>query len=424
MLLVDRLCLSHYSAAALNGSVIGGSWFWPFQYGTIAVAAIAEVFVGQYNGSGRSNKLGEPVWQMIWFSALTALVCMPIAMLLQLNLVATDADAQATIYFKWLMLFCPLFPLATALSAFFIGQGVLRIVTYATIAANAVNAGLDWILIFGIDGWIAPQGIMGAAIATGGAQAIQCLLLGYVFLSKRYRDRCGTGNWRYNHTAFRQCLRIGIPSCIAHTVEIVAWIAYFQIMTMAGSDHLTVAAVANTILTMFYFVSAGISKGVETLAANLIGGRRWSHLGDLVRSALKLHCAVCVGLAIGFFLFSNQIIGAFIPKQDDPIAAQAIHSGVARACIWVLLFYVVDGALWVFGSVLMAAGDTRFIMMISGLAAWLFAIVPSYIAILHFGCHAEVGSMFTALYSLITAYFFWKRLSGARWKGYALSGTS
>src|SRR5437016_5655252 len=71
MIFVDRLILSHYSTEAMNAVATIGTTCMIFIYGAIGISSIAEVFVGQYNGSKQKSKMGEPAWQMIWFSLMT-----------------------------------------------------------------------------------------------------------------------------------------------------------------------------------------------------------------------------------------------------------------------------------------------------------------------------------------------------------------
>jgi len=78
MLFFDRLILARYNTGAMNAAVLAWLIFSIFQLGTIGIASIAEVFVGQYNGAKKLNKMGEPVWQMIWFSLMTGFIFIPI----------------------------------------------------------------------------------------------------------------------------------------------------------------------------------------------------------------------------------------------------------------------------------------------------------------------------------------------------------
>ena len=81
MLFVDRLMLANYSLDAHNAAVKAATLGWAFLFGASSLAAIAEVFVAQYNGAGEKKRLGEPVWQMIWFSLATSVCFVPLAAL-------------------------------------------------------------------------------------------------------------------------------------------------------------------------------------------------------------------------------------------------------------------------------------------------------------------------------------------------------
>lgn len=61
MLFLDRLFLAHYSLDAFNASVSASMLVQLLQFWCLSTVSIAEVFVGQYNGSGRKGQLGEPV---------------------------------------------------------------------------------------------------------------------------------------------------------------------------------------------------------------------------------------------------------------------------------------------------------------------------------------------------------------------------
>src|ERR1700733_6336679 len=80
MIFVDRLFLARYSPEAMSAAVTSGTAAWSFIGSGIILAAMSEVFVAQYNGAGIKKRLGEPVWQMIWFSLATFLLYVPIGL--------------------------------------------------------------------------------------------------------------------------------------------------------------------------------------------------------------------------------------------------------------------------------------------------------------------------------------------------------
>src|SRR4051812_28279166 len=70
MSLCDRLMLAHYSTQALEACVSAFYLSQLFQFVCTRITSIAQVFVGQYKGSGELNLIGPCVWQMVWFSLL------------------------------------------------------------------------------------------------------------------------------------------------------------------------------------------------------------------------------------------------------------------------------------------------------------------------------------------------------------------
>src|SRR5579871_2099171 len=79
MIFTDRIFLAHYSLGALNASVNAGTLAWAFMAGIGMITAMSEVFVAQYNGAKLFDRIGSPVWQMIWFSVFSFLISVPLA---------------------------------------------------------------------------------------------------------------------------------------------------------------------------------------------------------------------------------------------------------------------------------------------------------------------------------------------------------
>ena len=69
--LCDRLFLSYYSAKAWEAATVAGDLAFFFQMFCILLVMTAHVFVGQYHGANKSEKIGPLIWQMIWFSFLS-----------------------------------------------------------------------------------------------------------------------------------------------------------------------------------------------------------------------------------------------------------------------------------------------------------------------------------------------------------------
>lgn len=416
MLFFDRLFLAQFSIEALNASTNSTAMAAAIQFGFISTACIAEIFVGRYNGAGKFSKLGQPVWQMIWFSLLAGLIFIPVAFfgggyLFQ----GSIYSSLETEYFKWLMVFGPVFSLVGALCSFYIGRGILKFVTSSMIIANLLNIALAFVLVFGYDPYLEPMGIAGAAIATGLAQTIQCVMLFIGFLSKRNREQFGTASWGFNWKLFKRCLRLGVPNSIAHTIEIFAWAVFFRMMTAKGADYITVAAVSQTIYYLFTFVTEGVSKGASAIAANMIGAKQWDHVWKLFFSGVKFYIMVFVGLGFFLALDPGPMINLFMQDGGEAVSP-SVKTSVTAACFWVWIYFLTEGISWLIIGLLTAAGDTKFVFKVGCTTVWIFAVLPIYIFINHFGYEADVAWQITAIFGAINCGIYLWRFMSERWK--------
>jgi len=419
MFLLDRLILVRYSTQAMNAAAVAGMSCAVFQFGGIAIASIAEVFVGQYNGAKDYEKAAQPVWQMIWFSLSLFVVFVPIALWLGPYLLPVNLQKEGLSYFKLIMLFGPLMAVVAALSSFFIGRGFVKLVTWCTLICNLINAGLNIVLVFGIDGWIQGMGTTGAAISTVFAQMFQILILGSVFLNKYHREKFKTYNFHFNSQLFLDCLKIGTPSAISHMIEIAAWAMLFRITASINSDYITIQTIGNSVLVFFQFVTAGTEKGVIAIASNLIGAKKDNLISELFISGCKLHICFIVAFSIPLIFYPDLVICQFLPGVQDPTTP--VYLDCIAVLKWVWIYFLFDGIVWVLGGILTSGGDTRFIMFMNASAAWVFAILPIYIAIHYFHVHSSTAWGICTMYAAANLIAFSLRYRSNRWKKLALS---
>jgi MATE family multidrug resistance protein len=150
----DRLFLSYDSLENLEGCVDAAFLCYLFQISLIFGARTTQIFVGECFGSNRFHDVGSYVWQMIWLSLFSMVFTLPLGRVAELLFFrGTVVEEAGTTYFRCLMSFNFLFPLATALSSFYIGRGKINIIFWSTLISNIVNLILDPIFIFGLPGW-------------------------------------------------------------------------------------------------------------------------------------------------------------------------------------------------------------------------------------------------------------------------------
>jgi len=416
MMFADRWLLAHYSAAAMNSSAAAGTGAYALLVLPLIIAAISEVFVGKYHGANQLQEVGKPVWQMVWFSLLTIpLFLLGAEYLPTLFFYGAENAELETIYFRWIIYFGSSFCTTMALMGFFVGIGHVKTVTVCTLLGNAVNVGLDILFIFGY-GPFPEMGIKGAALATGLAQLFQTLFLLALFLKRSNRMTFGTGRWYFDFTCFKESLRIGTPAGLGRFLEIMAHFVFFRIVMLSGTTNFTIITVIQSFYLLLSFLIEGLSKGVSTVIANLLGGKQNGLIAQVLKSAITLHVGFSAILAIGLLWFSEPLLLSFFMESDRTLLYASEYLSVAHTALaWMCLFFLFDGFGWIFAGLLTASGDTKFLLYASMILNWGFYILPTYLLIGRGQGDASMGWMIIAFYAILTFLTYRWRYRSDKW---------
>lgn len=416
MIFTDRIFLAHYSVGALNATVNAGTLAWALMAGIGMVTAMSEVFVAQYNGAKKYDRLGIPVWQMIWFSLFSFLFFIPLSIWGAPAIFSGDHYAGMEItYFRWLILFGPSYALMTAFAGFFIGRGKTRVMILLAIVANVINILLDWVLIFGVPGWVPEMGIQGAAMATCFGYFFEAAVLAYLFLGKENRASYGTGNWQLNWEEMKKCWRVGVPQGIFCALEIFGWAVFYWMMTSLGEKHITVSSICQSFAILLSFYCEGLSRGAAAVAGNLIGARQHDLVSKVLRSGFFL--LVFFALVTSVFLVIDPVDTVrvlFFEHLDsfDVSLQESLHI----CMIFTFIYMFFDGLRWVFSGLLVAAGDTLFLLVVGSLSVWVFLLAPVYLIVVKNALPVEFAWGLAVVYSSVFFVIYWLRFKQGAWR--------
>ena len=426
MMFVDRLFLSYYSTDALSAASSAGTLFWAGNFMWVTLAAMAEVFVAQYNGAKRYDKLGEPVWQMIYLAGISCVFFYSLANFGTSFFVESGfMNSSEALYFRWNNYFAPFWTLLTALSAFYIGQGKTNIIKWMGILGNMVNVVLDPLFIFGVDGWIPAMGIKGAAIATGIGIIVQVGIMGIMFLSPKNQANFGTGNTKFRPQAFYRCLKVGIPPAIFVLFELLGWAAFYMMMERISSKHILVASVTQSILILFIFFGLALEKGAAAVSGNLIGANKLGEVTRVFKSGIKLSLIFGLFLAAILGGFSDHIMDWFF-KNPEAINSSTLEiskemmlevKATLRTTMLLLVIYLtLENIRWLLNGILISAGDTFFLMIAGASSIWLFMLLPTYFFVVQPKADIEIAFYIWIFYSMMASGLLTWRFFYGKWK--------
>jgi MATE family multidrug resistance protein len=423
MIFTDRIFLARYSLADLNASVTSGTLAWAIMGGFGMVTAMSEVFVAQYNGAKKYDQLGRPVWQMIWLAFFSLLFFIPFGIWGAPVIFSGNANAESEItYFRWLMFFGPSYALLTSFAGFFIGRGKTAIMIWLAVFANLVNIGLDWALIFGIPGLFPELGIQGAAIATCTGYFLEAGCLAWIFLHKRNREIYGTGNWKLDGKEMGRCLRVGVPQGIFCCLEVIGWSIFFWMMTSLSVKHITISSICQSFTILLSFFCDGLSRGCAAVAGNLIGAGKQELIGKVLKSGISLLLLFALITSLFLVIDPQDTVRLLFFKHFNSIEGSELHS--LQACMISAFIYVFfEGFRWILSGILVAAGDTLFLLVSGSLSVWIFLLLPVYCIVVRQNLPVEVAWFLTAIYSMLLLSFYWIRFKRGAWREFEIHRT-
>lgn len=389
-LLVEKLFLARLSFVSMEAAVNVSYACHIFQGTTVALAMMAQVFVGRWYGAREFSLIGPGIWQFIWFSFLSMVITVPMSLAYGAwYFRGTDIEVLGLPYFYFLVGFNFLYPLSAVLSCFFLGQGRTRFVLLANLFAQLLKIGLAYLLIFGIEGWLPSLGILGGAISTVCAQGLFCVLLGSVFLGRASREMFHSHRWFFSLSFFMECMYPGLLRAVNRILNFTSWASIAHLMLAKGGDYLLVLSIGGVLSLFLPFLAEAVCQAQTAIVSYLMGSNRFIHLWTSVRSGFGLVLILSLIMGIPFIGFPLKTFGWLFPDIIlNPASIQKVFFGV-----WLSFTFVTVTSIPL--SFVLSAKDMVF-SCIMGLVNWLNGFLLMYVAL------EKIG---------ITHEYFWIALS-------------
>ncbi|CUH39649.1 Na(+)/drug antiporter [Jannaschia seosinensis] len=379
--LTDTLMLGRYSVEALAAATISHTFFFSLLVLGSGFAVGAMGMAAEALGREDETQVRRVARMSAWLSVATAMALLPLFLASGPILSALGQNAQVAgdsqTYLRiagWGMV--PALLTAT-LRSHLSALEHTRIVLWATLAAVALNIGVNWLLIFGNLG--APElGLRGAAIASVGVQTLSVLVLGAYALRGpgMARFELAKNLHRPDWPILRDIFRLGWPVGLTHVSESGLFAASALMMGWIGTVALAAHGIAIGISALTFMVHMGLSQ-----AATVRVGRAWGQRdGDALRRAAlaaMILSGVAVVLAMALYFGAGRfIIGLFL-DNSDPQAPAILSLGVSLLMV-AALFQLVDAGQVMALGLLRGVQDTRRPMVYALIAYWGLGIPASW----------------------------------------------
>lgn len=372
----DRYFLSLYSIDAWKASTAATNLTFFFQVALIMIAFVSQGFVGHYKGAKQEKMIGPFIWQMIYFSFLSMLITYPLSLVSELYLKGIELEHGALLYLRYLSAVNFLYPLGATLAAFYLGRGKTRVIFISNLLIQGTNILLDYLLIFGVKGFIAPLGIKGAALATIISQGLYCSILFSLFLNKKYINRYSTNERTLSLPLLWEGLKTGIPRALGRCMVVGAWIFASYFLIHKGGDYFLVYSFGVTVMGFLLFITDGMGQALITLTSYSLGASMDQIFHKIFRTSLWFLVIAIVILGIPLLLMQETIIYFLI---KPPIAPNTL-SLLKECCVWIWIGCFASGINRIGVGFLTASRDTIFYASCVT-ALWITLCIPVYVGI-------------------------------------------
>ena len=415
---VDRIFLTWWSAEAVAGVTSAGFAIWVLTGLFNGTAEYATPFVSQYVGAKREERIGAVVYQACYFAVLAGLAGWALSYFVTPFFDAVGHAPSMRVHqidYARIML-RGTFPvvLMVAFSTYFAGRGKTRVVLGVTVVATAVNVVLDWALIFGKFGFEA-MGTVGAAYATIISQVIGALV--YLALILRSPERMAHGflNFRFEPKVFGRLLKLGVPSGLQPSLEILAFTLFMFVIGSVGVAPLAATSIAFNLNSLVFLPAVGLSYGVSTLVARYLGMQRPALADRAIKSGLVISQAYMLVCGSVYLLFPHILLAPYAVGADPATFPEV--SAIATVLLRFVAFYsIFDMVNLICAGGLKGAGDTRFPMLATVLISWFAMLLPTWWFCVRGGHGVYVAWIFATLYVVILGIVLFVRYRKGAWK--------
>ena len=271
------------------------------------------------------------------------------------------------------------------------GMHAVTPVMFALVTANLINAGVNWILIYGHFGFPA-LGVAGSAWATLISRIYMLgVLLVAVWLvdNKRTREavagehnEASTGalarveslwhvDWHFDTVRLRRLLALGLPAASQFTAEVGVFALATAFSGMLDPISSASHQIALNLAGVAFMIPLGMGSAGAVRVGHAVGAGERGRASAAGWTAIMLGTGFMIASGLAFVLMPEDLIQLF---SNDPDVLRVGTSLLLLAAV----FQLFDGIQGVITGTLRGLGDTRTPMLVNLLAHWLLGLPISY----------------------------------------------
>lgn len=251
-------------------------------------------------------------------------------------------------YAQYILLGAPVMCSSFVLNNLLRSQGRATLSMIGIAAGGILNIGLDPVFIYGLN-----MGIAGAAIATLISQCISFVILLSFFLTGKSTVRLSIRCFSLNPGIIFTIVKTGLPSMLRQGLASVATVMLNSAAKEYGDPAVAAVSIVARIFMLVLSVMLGFGQGYMPVVGFNYGAKRFDRVREALRFAMITGTVILTVLAVGGFLFAEDIITIF--RRDDlqvigigtvTLRAQCIMLPLQAMIVLSNMTYQVIGRAW------------------------------------------------------------------------------
>jgi len=261
------------------------------------------------------------------------------------------------------------------------GLSLTKYPMYATIVANVVNIGLNYLLIFGKFGF--PElGIVGAAYGTLASRFIMVAYLWWL-LKGREKSKTYVTNIKFfvlDKLMLKKITNLGMPSAMQMFFEVAIFTAAIWLSGLLGKNPQAANQIALNLSSMTFMVAMGLSVASMIRVGNQKGLKKYFELRRVAVSLFLMGLIFAVIFASLFLIFNQFLPKIYVDFDDaanftDNMEVVKIASQLLIAAA---IFQISDSLQVVVLGALRGLQDVKIPTLITFIAYWLIGFPISW----------------------------------------------
>lgn len=330
--------------------------------------------ISRFIGEGRKRRASALLYSLVVFAIFLSVFVTIFGYLGSANIYAwmgSEADVieQGSLYFKILSLGIVVIFIDNLLYNALSAAGDTKSSLYIKLLSAAINAFLNYVLIFGHFGFEA-YGIEGAAYATVIAYTFN--VLAYYILIKKMNSKLDFLPI-IRLKDLKRVWNVGWSAALDRGISSMSFLVFVSIITAYGTAELAGYQVGLRVEGIAFMPGFGFAIAAMALVGQNIGAKAYDKAYNMGIISGRIAYIFMGSVGVVLIVFPEFLVTFF--TNDALTIAVA-----SKYLILVGLAQIPLAIMFVYSAALRGAGATKITLKINVASLWVFRVIPSYIA--------------------------------------------